>query len=143
MKKIILTSPEFEGQVELLYHKEQGLMQIDLQNATLSEKQVMVIKQRAPFLYDNKTFKASFGSDTLNILELGYEITFDMFWTKYKKKINVDRCKTLWSKMSEEKRLRAYLGLNVYQSFLDKNTWRTKLDPETYLGKQAWNNVWS
>jgi hypothetical protein len=143
MKKLILTSPQFEGEVELLYGTDMILAVIDLQNAKLTEKQIKFMKSLAPIQFTDITeVKAAFQTDTLHIAEADYKVTFDMFWDKYGIKRNRDRSEKLWNKMSEANKVKAYSGLNAYLRFLALNSWRNKAQPDTYLKDQYWLNEW-
>ena len=140
MKKLILTSPLFSGEVELLYGVDSKLVLIDMRNAELTEKQVKYMKDLTPIIFDKDTFKESFKSDSLTVVEENFEVTFDMWYKDYPYKRNRDRCDKLWSKMSKADRLRAYAGNKAYKRFLAKRPWQTTLDPENYLKNREWLN---
>jgi hypothetical protein len=143
MKKLLLTSPGFAGEVEMIYGTDKMLMLIDMRAAELSERQIKYMTSTAPVIYvDLLSFKAAFGSDTLSVIEGDYKVIFDMFWTEYNVKRNRDRCEKIWDKMSEVKRVQAFAGLKAYNRHLALNSWKTKADPESYLRKEFWLNDW-
>jgi hypothetical protein len=65
-----------------------------------------------------------------------------MFWQLYDKKINRKRCEPLWDKLSKNKQVAAWAGINAYNKFLQANSWRKKADPESYLKNEMWENEW-
>lgn len=142
MKKLILTSPGFNGEVELLYGTDGMLVLIDMQNADLNAAQVRYLKTASPIFYEKDSFKAAFRSDTLVVTEGDYKVTFDMFYNEYGVKRNRDRCEKIWAKMSEVERVKAYAGIKPYKRHLTLNTWKTQADPENYLKKKFWLNDW-
>jgi hypothetical protein len=142
MKKLILTSEAYEGEVLLMYDADNHLVVLDMMAAKLDAVQIDFMKKLAPVVYDKKTFQASFRSDSLKVVESAFQITFEMFWDRYAKKINKDRCDRLWKRLTEAEKAKAWLGLNRYLYHLALNTWKTKADPETYLSKKYYENEW-
>ncbi|MEI6899429.1 MAG: hypothetical protein WCL00_06095 [Bacteroidota bacterium] len=74
--------------------------------------------------------------------EVQQEVTFEMFWDGYSKKINRLRAESLWKKMNEAERIQCYNSLKSYNRCLER-TGRYKQDPETYLRGRGWETPWS
>lgn len=140
MKRYIISSSAFTGEVHVVYGTDNKLCSIDFLNSDLSEVQIAYFKIKCPVVY-NEGFEAAFESKSkLAITEQGYTISFDQFWADYKLKRNRDRCEKLWAKMSEAEQVNAWAGLKPYERHLALNAWKTKADPETYLKKRYWLN---
>lgn len=77
---------------------------------------------------------------TLTVVESDFEITFEMFWLKYRKKINRLRAEANWKRLSKTQQVKAYYGIDAYDKFLDRMEWRKKQDPENYLKNKMWES---
>jgi hypothetical protein len=141
MKRFIATSPKFAGELRIVYSESGRLLQLDFMAAELSEEQTEYFKRMVPVVYD-QAFMRGFAKTELTFIQEGYEITFEMFWDKYGKKVNPDRCKALWKWMSTPDHIKAFFGIDRYNRMLQKHTWRSKADPQTYLKDKFWNNEW-
>lgn len=143
MKKLILTSQNIVGEIQVLYGVDMKLVMFDLMNADLNEDQIDYFKKKAPIFFTNRQeFKKAFNSDALEVMEVEFEVTFDMFYEAYPKKVNKYRCEPLWNKFSESMKIKAYAGVARYKRHLAEESWRAVLDPENYLKKKAWLNDW-
>lgn len=139
MKRFLITSPKFTGQAELQYNDKGTLCKIDLTQAAMEEIVVQHFKQAAPSTLHKLINGNCFSKDTI-IVEADFEVTFDMFWEAYRKKINKLRCTPLWNKLTKVEQVSAYYGISTYDKYLHKESWRTKQDPENYLRNKAWLN---
>ena len=139
MKQLTLMSPKFDGEIDLIYGSNDQLVLMDLQKAYLTNNQVRLLKERIPTLLSEE-FHDMFKSFT--IIEKGYAVPFESFWTKYGKKINRLRCEKIWHKLSEAEQVNAFVGLTHYEYHLKCNKWKSKADPETYLKNRYWENEW-
>lgn len=142
MIKLIATSETFTGEVHIIYGDDNILLCLDFQQAELNIQQRHYLKERTPIVYGEQ-FAGHFGNARLAFVQEGYEVSFDMFWNAYGKKINAKRCEAIWNKMSKGDRAKAYFGLFAYLRYLQEQSWRSKADPETYLKKQMWLTDWS
>lgn len=143
MRKFIITSSGYTGEVHIVYGADALLMIIDFSHAELNAEQVYWFKEHIPPMYFADTFAGHLHSSKLTIVEGSYELTFDMFWAKYDHKINKKRCEPLWVKMGKTKQVKAYHGLTAYLSYLAKRPWQTQANPETYLKEEYWETDWT
>jgi hypothetical protein len=142
MKRYIISSNNFNGEVHVVYGLDSKLVLIDFIHADLNENQTQVFKERCPVVFtDQKELIAAFkAKGELKVVEQGLTITFDMFWNDYSLKRNRDRCEKFWSKLSEAEQVEAWAGVKPYQRHLALNTWKTKADPDTYLRNKYYRN---
>jgi hypothetical protein len=158
MKKYIITSPSYTGEINVLYGLDWKLLYIDFLKCDLSDEQMQYFKDRVPVnltpdpspqgegnvgLEKTEILASKFGKSKLNIIEEGYFVSFDQWWTRYNLKRNKDRCEKLWQKLSDADKVNAYFKLGMYDRHLALNTWKTKAEPDTYLRGKYWNNDWS
>jgi hypothetical protein len=144
MKKILLTSSGFQGEIEVLYNSQGLIWYIDFRNASLEPVQVEYLKQHIPIQYHNDdVFREALRTNKIRVLTEAFEIIFEMFFDKYNKRINRLRCLRYWERMAKAKKIMAYTGITSYNRHLDQNKWKTKADPETYLKNEYWNNDWN
>lgn|SRR5690348_5686708 len=139
MRRFIITSIKFSGEAEVLYNEKGTLNKIDCTLTNMSSQIVDSFKRAIPasidILLQGKTFSAG-----TTIIEADYEITFDMFWKAYNKKINKVRCILLFGKLNKTEQIKAFVGIKEYDRYLKKEIWRSKADPETYLRNKYWLN---
>lgn len=139
MRRFLISSQNFTGQVELVYDERDQLVTVDFVNAMLSQSQTEMFIRVIPSGVD-KLGEALGRYPQLTIVEGSFVVTFDAFWTRYNKKINRIRSYNLWQKLSAVDQVKAYYGIGRYEKYLKKEAWRSKADPETYLRNKYWEN---
>lgn len=133
MKKYVLTSASFIGNVVFGYNEDNLLVYYD-NNSEMDCNQHTWLLRNLP--------KDSIVLDTIktkikgSIEELPEDIDFDTFWDKYGRKLNRKRCEPLWKKMSDADKLCAIRNIKPYEEYLQRTGFRGKCDPENYLKKE-------
>jgi hypothetical protein len=139
MRKFLITSPKFTGAAEIFFNETGMLCKIDCTNTNMDEQLMHHFKHFCPanvrMLINDNPF-----SQQTTVVEADFEVTFQMFWDTYKNKVNRIRAENLWKKISKTEQVEAYYGISKYDKFLQKNEWRTKADPDTYLRNKYWQN---
>ncbi|TAN18809.1 MAG: hypothetical protein EPN37_04415 [Chitinophagaceae bacterium] len=139
MKKFILTSSKFEGQVTFGYNEKDIL--IFLHNeAQMNNTQHNWLIHHLPACSEEiqKLNKILQGK----LEELPEDLSLDRFWQLYNKKINRKRCEPLWKKMKEAEKMQCLRSIPHYEQYLNRINWREKADPENYLKKAMYQNDW-
>lgn len=138
MRRFLITSPNFTGQAEIVFTAEGTLCRIDLTDTDMQPGMVKGFKDHMCVHVDllADTFKGT----QATVVEADFEVSFDAWWKKYNKKINKSRCMLLWAKMDKSMQVLAYMGIDGYDKYLKKESWRSKADPETYLRNRYWEN---
>jgi len=142
MKRYIITSPKFTGEINVLYGLDNKLQFIDFMKCDLTEEQTEFFKSRLPVFYTEK-FMEAFGNSKLDVIEEGYRVTFEQWWNRYNLKRNQKRCIKHWNNLSEADQVNAVFKLGLYERHLMVNQWKTKAEPDTYLRNRYWENDWS
>lgn len=151
MKRFLLTAPSFTGAAILVYNEEGVLVALDLRQTNLTGKWAVWFYRNIPVYFDGNNETGEIGLEAFlngrkgaKAVQEDVEITFEMFWEKYGKKINKKRCLPLWNKLTKAKQVAAYYGIWPYDRYLaGAGGWgRTKLDPENYLRNESWDNEW-
>lgn len=137
MRRFLITSTKFRGQAEAIYNDNETLCKLDCGDTDMDARTVHLFKNAIGATIAEMAVR--FSSDTV-VIEADYEVSFDMFWKKYNKKINKSRCILLWNKLNKTMQVQAYFGIEAYDKFLKKESWRSKADPETYLRNKYWEN---
>lgn len=138
MHKYIITSQHFTGEVEALYI-DSTLSFIDFRQSSMPSAYIHSLLSK--IAVDENNIGACFNPGTMEIVKGDVELTFDMFWNKYSKKVNKKRCQPLWNKLSKPKQVNAYLGIDKYNRHLARNgNTQYKLDPENYLRDERWED---
>ena len=152
MKKFIITSPAYTGEINVMYGLDWKLLFIDFLKCDLTAEQIDYFKSKCPATLPVEDDKAEavttqlatyFGKSKLNIVQQGYFVSFDQWWTRYDLKRNRARCEKLWNKMSEADHAAAYFKLPLYERHLSIEKWKTKADPDTYLRNRYFDNDYS
>lgn len=136
MRRFLITSRNFIGTVELVYNND-ILHTISFADADITPEQRKNFKAAVPVSFNDlgpftQTYK-------LVTVESEYQISFDDFWNKYKKKVNKARCIPIWNKMTAPERVAAYNFIVKYNRFCERDG-RGRLDPENYLKRSTWEN---
>jgi len=140
MRKFIITSPAYSGEAEVLYDEYGKLVVIDLMRTDMNENLVSRFLDKLPTNVDG--LEKAFEGTKVLIVEHDYEISFDMFWNKYKRKINPDRCKPLWERLSKSDKMQAWLKIDEYEKYITGTGFRRKADPQKYLTDKYWKTDW-
>lgn len=139
MKRFLITSPKYSGQAEVFYNAAGVLCKIDCSDTNMSAGLIDAFKRVVSPHVDDIANPNRFTGGTV-IVEAEFEVSFEMFWKKYNKKINKSRCILLWGKLNKSVQVQAFFGVDGYDKYLKKESWRNKADPETYLRNQYWEN---
>lgn len=137
MKRYLITNPRYSGAAEIVYNQHGLLQKIDVSNTSMDEFVLGFFKKSVPVQLANIT--EAFGPAT-TIVESDVEVTFEMFWVAYRKKINRLRSESLWKKISKTEQVQAYYAIAIYDKYLQKNDWRNKADPDTFLRNKYYQN---
>jgi hypothetical protein len=142
MNRYIITSPKFDGEINVLYGEDNRLLHIDFLKCTLTDEQITYFKGRLPVAY-SENFGGAFGTSNLTVVKEGYRITFDQWWDRYGLKRNRPRSEKLWNKLNIGQQVDAYFRIAQYERHLSLNSWKTKADPDTYLRNKYWESDWT
>jgi hypothetical protein len=139
MKRYIIYSNYHTGDAELLYCDSGKLLRIDVSKAVFEAGEYL-IQFKALVPIDVVHLVNAFEGFATRITEGEITISFEQFWKKYDKKINKARCLPMWNKLPGNEQVKAFTGIDKYNAYLKKETWRSKLDPENYLKNKTWEN---
>jgi hypothetical protein len=145
-KKYIITSSAWIGEVELIYSDEMLeskdgnmlLVMLDVRRAELSEKQhIWFLKSCREFSEFAPKIKTAPG---VVITEIDIEVTFDMFWKRYRAPENSKKKSALlaWNRMPKAEQVKAFNHIPKYERGIQ--SWQTRQYAETYLNSDLWNN---
>lgn len=137
MNRYHITSKKFTGTIEVWYSAT--LLKIDLTQATLTIDDITGFKRVLPATQE-AFLKGEWCSLDTVVVQMDFEVTFDMFWSAYDKKINKARAMPIFQKLSKTEQVKALMGIKAYDKYLTKEKWRTKADPENYLRNKTWEN---
>lgn len=140
MRRFLITSPAFTGHIQADYNEAGSLLLLSFENCAMSLQQIAGMKATMPAQVDG--IEQAFKPTRCTVVETAFEVTFDMFWIRYGKKINRARALQLWDKMNKSEQVTAWASVPFYDKYLKKDSWRPKADPETYLRQRYWENDW-
>lgn len=139
MTQYFITHSSYTGEIKVVYNQDKLLDGFDCSSTNLSERRRAIFKEVIPVrIEDLEGIKEVIKGCHIIAEEL--EISFDMFWNKYDKKINRKRCEPLWRKLSKAKQYAAYNGIAAYNRYLHSTGFRGKQDPDNYLRNETWTS---
>lgn len=149
MKKLIITSVDFSGQVVATYGVAEDmnayppLLMVDYREAVLTEKQKYKLQCLMPLTIQPGVEQA-FGTTRINVTEQSAELDFENdFWEPYGLKHNKDRAIKEWKKLSAADQALAVFCLPAYLRHLQFSTYgRAKVGADKYLNKKYWLTKW-
>lgn len=138
MRRYILTSKKFQGQIFLSYNPRGTISIIDMMNAEIDPFSTAHFLRSVPLNESN--LPTAFSSE-VTIVADDFKVTFEDFWNGYNFKINKKRCIPLWDKMTISQQVKAFYGVREYDKYLARVK-RIKCDPERYLRDEMYENEW-
>ncbi|KAF0198455.1 MAG: hypothetical protein FD170_4001 [Bacteroidetes bacterium] len=139
MKRYSLTSSSFTGEVIFVFNDFNLLESFDTSGAQLSEKQQIFILRELPReLYEMERVVGN--STSAKLTELSAELSFEMFWKRYKAPLNSKKkqAENCWKRLTHARRSLAYKFIPIYESRMEPGV--AKLYAETYLNSGPWIN---
>lgn len=142
MRKFMITSEKFEGTAFLFYNTQEVLCRIDCTDTTMDAELIKAFKRAVPATLEELVKGEGFSKGTL-VVEAGYRIDFEKFWTAYDKKINKQRCIPLYNRLTDAETIECLHAIKPYDRFLEKVKVRQKLDPENWIKQKAFQTEWN
>lgn len=140
MKKYVLTSPRFAGNVTFWYNEDDILVYFH-NEAEMNIQQHSWLLRHLPTQEDAIKPLSSVIEGTLELLP--EDLSFDRFWNAYARKVNRARVEPMWKKMSDAEKLQAIMQIKPYERYLQRTGFRGKADPENYLRKGYFTTDWN
>ena len=141
MKRVLITSSKFTGEIELVYNDDDVLVKYDATRAELTDRQIVLFMKYLPREeLALQALKERFAG--MNITEVQTEVTFDQFWKAWFKDRPKDnsskkRSEVRWNRMTVRDQVKAYSYITTYMGKVKPGT-----EPkyaETYLNSEVWN----
>ena len=137
--KYALTSTVWTGEILITYNKESLLINLDISNANLSVQQhVWFLKNMPRELLELENFVKT--SNTVTLVQVELEVSFEMFWNKYNEKLRSSKKKSqvTWNRLPKAEQMKAYNYIRRYEQNIPGGV--LKKYAETYLHSEIWNN---
>ena len=139
MKTYLLTSPQFEGEIELQYDDTLQLISLQIR-ATLTPGQHRWFTQILPSTLPELKSILKVKQSSAILTEVVFIPSFEDFWNRYddKQLSSRKRAMSKWDRMSKNQRIKAYNFIQTYFSGIPSGI--RKKYAETYLNAELWNN---
>ena len=135
MRKYVLTSPEFEGELIFGYNTE-GVLVFYENKAELKTEHLVWLSGHFPHVSDHLPRIVRKGK----ITEIT-DLSFERFWNEYGFKVgNKKRAEKLWVALQESERIAVFEHLPKYNYYLKTHQGLMKAYPETFLNQRRWEN---
>lgn len=136
--KYQITSTRFSG--NLIVGLTGDILTLIENNSSCSKERIESILL---FLGKGRTLKelAQWISGKVDLIPT--DLSFDVFWNDYDKKVNRKRCEPIWKSLNDAERIECLMNVQKYHAFLQRNPQRSKLDPENYLKRGSYQTNWS
>ena len=135
MRKYVLTSPDFTGELIFGYNSEGVLVYFE-NKAELQDAHWLYLSKNMPFV----------DTELPSIVKKGKlteitDLSFERFWTDYKLKIgNKARAEKLWNGLQESERIAVFESLAKYNYYLKTHQGIAKAHATTFLNQRRWEN---
>lgn len=139
MRRFLITSDKFNGQVELIYSTADMLLCIDMRQAIIDPETVKAFKRAVP-VHCNE-FATAFQAGTI-VVETDFAISLDDFKREYPYSRNYHLLQKRWERMSKTEQVQAYYAAIDYRNYCKKNDWYTVKIADTWLAKKEYLNDW-
>ncbi len=138
MKTLVLTSSNFEGELEFRYGSDGYLCFFENRSGMDRLQQAWLLKRIPPTIDDLKAMVKQ--SKASKLTEIKRDISFEMFWDRYDHKSlsSKKKAQTRWNQMSKVQQAKAYYYIQTYFNRLPGGV--AKKYAETYLNSEIWNN---
>ncbi|QNK63964.1 hypothetical protein H7F33_05585 [Pedobacter sp. PAMC26386] len=140
MKKYVLTSQNLTGSVIFGYDDAGLLVFYDATPAMITEKQLLAVLKNLPREAQDLQALADKTKCTLELLP--EDLSFEVFWNKYDKKINRKRCEPLYKKLDDTEKTACIRNIKPYEDYLYRTNFRGKADPDNYIKKEYYAVDW-
>ncbi|WP_157960878.1 hypothetical protein [Nubsella zeaxanthinifaciens] len=138
MKKYMLTSVLFTGTVMFVYNAEGWLVGLD-NSAEFSDAQHNWLLNKLPKrLEEIEPWSAQIKGA---LKEIPMDLSFDVFWDAYGRKVNRIRTEPLYKKLSDTDKARAIMQIKPYFTYCRANN-RGIADPEKYIRNAYYETDW-
>lgn len=139
MTKYLLTSKSFDGKV--LFGYANNMLVYYENDSEMSHDQHSWLMRNFPVTKRGLDEVKPLIKGKLEIVP--QDVSFDVFWSAYDKKINRKRCEPLWKKLSPADCIVCLMSIKPYDGYLKRSGGRAKKDPENYLKSQMYLNDWN
>lgn len=135
MRKYVLTSPDFTGELIFGYNSEGVLVYFE-NKADLQDAHWQYLSKNMPFV----------DTELAGIVKKGKlteitDLSFARFWAAYNNKVgNKKRAEKLWVALQENERIAVLEHLPKYNYYLKTHQGLMKAYPETFLNQRRWEN---
>ncbi len=141
MKRLLITSPLYTGEAEVIYDDAGRLISFSVSATNMPVAMVSGFKNTIPAVYDQ--LATVMADKKATIVEAGFNISFEMWWDKYDHKRNKVPAQRVWDKLTESERVTAYYNTDVYKKWCADRAWYNQLYPDTYLRQKNFNTEWN
>jgi hypothetical protein len=145
MKRYLLTSPDFNGEIEVVYRNGR-FVRLDFMEVDLSDKQTEWLLRNVPPLEAHLQDMVAI-TKKMVLVEREYQISLDDFKRAYPYKRNSHLLPPIWDKMTKTDQVLAELGARKYRQFVQRQhakgfTEYTPMLATRFLKEQQWLNDW-
>jgi len=133
-----ITSPAWEGYIEIEFNLAGYMIRTDTKQADLSEEQQKWFLIKMP--RELSELQRVIEGTTAKLSEVNGNITFEMFWNRYDEKLRSSKKKALkiWNRMHVIDQNKAFKFIQKYETSIPSGV--AKKYAETYLNAELWNN---
>ncbi len=140
MRQYSLTSTKFSGNIYFLYDDDGRIVNFHV-DAIIDDAIYQWLCVKFPVKEDMLQPLVA-GSKTATLLQIPVEITFDMFWNAYGKKINRKRTEPLWDRLTDADKAKCLAQVKHYKAYLKRTGFRAAVDPDRYIKDRYYDTIW-
>lgn len=141
MKRYLITSTKYEGEVQAIYNSDGILLKIDFTAAKIAPELIAGFKRQLPVY--SAELAESFKDNGTTIVEADFEITLDDFIREYPYKRNTHLLTAIWQKLPKTDQVIAYYAALEYRKYCDREkAWYKPKIAAAWLKNKEYLNDW-
>ncbi len=142
MRRFLITSPRFTGNIEVHYDASDIICAIFFR-ANLEPKGLQWLKARIPAT-GSMDIEQAFEGQPVTIEQKEFEVTWDDFKREYPYSRNMHLALAYWPKLNSSDQYQCFISLAEYRKYYERNReWYKYMLPEKYLKTKQWLNQWA
>lgn len=141
MKRYLISSPKYTGDIDVLYDAEGRLVKLDFMGTNCSTGQITGAKARIPA--DVTQLADAFADTDVKIIPTDVVVTVEDFKREYPYQRNMHLLPPIWEKLSTSDRVQAVYAAIEYRRYCEREKhWYKPKIAAAWLKEKQWLNDW-
>ncbi|HRO70897.1 MAG TPA: hypothetical protein PK951_10970 [Chitinophagaceae bacterium] len=140
MRRFLITSAAFTGEVEAVYDGSARLIRFDVSKTNMPPDLINRFKSRVPAHIDEMA--VAWAGTKAVVVEADFEVSLEDFKREYPYSRNYHLLDARWKKLSKTEQVEAYYGAIDYRKYCTRNDWYMPKIADSWLANKEFKNDW-